>query len=395
MKVLMVISQFYPIIGGAEKQAQLLVKELFGKGIEVKLVTGWWNPRTPRKETIDGIKVFRNFSCWGMFGIRVHRTIRLLGGFIYMISLGVYLLIHRHEYDIIHVHQALYPAFISVLVGKQILRKPVIVKTASSGITSDIKSLSMLPLGSFQLRYLVKRMDCLVTVSHEAGKEFIANGYPQQKILYIPNGVSIPPKAKSSCGRVMRILTIARLSREKGIDVLVRAWTYARAKEEAARLEIVGSGPLESELKKLCKSLNIAESVHFVGMVHNPSDYLKQADLFVLPSRSEGMSNALLEAMSYGIPCIATNVGGNPEVFGMDENRTIPLGEYILAKNGVLVNPDDADGLCEAILYLIRNGRTREEMGKRSRRFIQENYSIDLIADKYIALYQRMMEGKV
>jgi hypothetical protein len=87
MRVLMVISQFHPIIGGAEKQAQLLAKHLIKKGVEVNIVTGWWNLRTPRREMIDGVKVFRNFSCWGMFGPRAHRTIRLFGGFVYMMSL--------------------------------------------------------------------------------------------------------------------------------------------------------------------------------------------------------------------------------------------------------------------------------------------------------------------
>ena len=78
-----------------------------------------------------------------------------IGAFIYMISLGLFLLLHKTKYDLIHVHQALYPAFVSVLVGKQVLGKPVIVKTASSGMTSDIKQLERYPLGkhSSQISY--------------------------------------------------------------------------------------------------------------------------------------------------------------------------------------------------------------------------------------------------
>ena len=81
-----------------------------------------------------------------MFGIK---GIRTLSGLIYMFTLGLYLLIHWRQYDIIHVHQALYPAFLSVFVGKQILRKPVLVKTASSGRTSDIEGLKGFPFGKF------------------------------------------------------------------------------------------------------------------------------------------------------------------------------------------------------------------------------------------------------
>jgi glycosyltransferase involved in cell wall biosynthesis len=390
MRVLMVISQFHPMIGGTEKQAQLLARKLVELGIQVRIVTGGWRFGTLRRDRIEGIDVFRNFCCWGMFGVKGLRT---LGGGTYMGSLALYLLLHRQEYDLIHVHQALYPAFVSVLVGKQILRKPVIVKTASSGITSDIKSLRKLPLGAFQLRYLVKRMDCLVTVSHEAGEEFIAVGYPQPQILYIPNGVSIPPEAKSSCGRVIRILTTARLSREKGIDVLLRAWAYVRTKDEVARLEIVGYGPLESDLKKLCNSLNVAESVHFKGMVHNPSGYLKEADLFVLPSRSEGMSNALLEAMSYGIPCIATCVGENSQLMGTNPEQ-LSVGRYLVAENGLLVNPDDVRGLSEAIIRLIQDQRLREEIARKGRMKVERHFSIDAVAEKYIRLYDHLLKRK-
>jgi len=386
----MVISQFYPIIGGAEKQAQLLAKKLIEKGVDVNIVTGWWDLRTSRKEIIDGIRVFRNFSCWGMFGIK---GIRIWGGLTYMVSLGIFLLVHIRDYDIIHVHQALYPAFISVLFGKKLLHKPVLVKGASSGRTSDIKQLKRFPLGNLQLKYLLKKMDYLVAVNKTSGGEFIEIGYPESQIVYIPNGVEVQLKGKANYGQVTRVHTTARLSREKGIDILLKAWANVLKQEKAIKLIILGDGPLESELKRLSQSLRITGSVDFTGMVHNVSKYLRETDLFVLPSRTEGVSNALLEAMSHGIPCIATNVGGNGEAFGMDEFKKVPPGEYIIAKNGVLVNPDDIKGLSEAILYLIREGGVREEMGRRCRIFIKENYSIDLIADRYIALYQRMLYG--
>ena len=89
MRVLMVISQFHPIVGGAEKQAQLLGKTLIKKGVDVTIVTGRWVFGTPRNEIVDGIRVFRNFALWGMFGIKGLRT---LGGLAYMLSLALHLL---------------------------------------------------------------------------------------------------------------------------------------------------------------------------------------------------------------------------------------------------------------------------------------------------------------
>lgn len=394
MKVLMVISQFYPIVGGAERQAQLLAQTLAEKGIQVKVVTGWWRFRTPRKEVINGVPIFRNFSFWGIFGIIGIREIRSLGALIYMFTLALYLLVHRREYEIIHVHQALYPAFVSVLIGKRILKKPVIVKTASSGMTSDIKQLERYLLGKSQLRYLIKEMDCLVSNSRAGGDDFREIGFPESKIVFIPNGVEIPTKKKIFFGKVKVVMAIARLSQEKGIDVLLKAWAKLRAIHPALKLIIAGDGLLESSLKKLCHDLRIVNSVEFVGSIPNLNEQITNADLFVLPSRTEGLSNALLEAMSYGLPCIATNVGGSSELIGEGEQRKINMGEFIIGRNGLLVNPDDVEGLSAAILHLVQNESERQNMGTRARLYIQENYSIDLIADKYIELYQRVIGGK-
>jgi glycosyltransferase involved in cell wall biosynthesis len=394
MKILMVISQFHPMIGGAEKQAQLLAKTLIERGVSVNLVTGWWRFGTPRKEMMDGITVFRNFCFWGLFGMSSHRMIRMLGGITYAISLGFYLFLRGRTYDIIHVHQFLYPAFVSVLIGKKVLKKPVLVKSASSGVTSDIARLRDLPLGRFQLNFLLKEVDHLIAVSKATGKDFRKIGYSESRISYIPNGVEVPVIGKNTYPRATRVITITRLSQEKGVDVLLKAWAEVVREEKSLRLLIVGNGSLESGLKSLSCSLGIVESVDFVGAVQDVSHYLMGSDLFVLSSRSEGMSNALLEAMSYGIPCIATNVGGNTKTLGGEE-REIPKGAYVIAKNGLLINPDDVRGLAEAVLFFIGNQSEREVMGKRGRSHVKEHYSIDLVVNQYIALYQRILGGRL
>ena len=392
MKVLMVISQFYPIVGGAEKQAFILAKELAAKGIAVKVVTGWWNLRSRRRETIDRIEVFRNFSCWGMLGIR---GIRVLGGLIYMLSLTFYLLLHRREYDIIHVHQALYPAFISLLIGKRILRKGVLVKAASSGKTNDIKLLREFPTGRLQSRYLLRNVGPLVAVSQRTENDFREFGIPSSRIVRIPNGVEISRERSFQNEKVGNVVTATRFSKEKGVDVLLRAWVRVVSGEKGVRLTLIGEGPLESEMKEIAESLGIRQDVEFTGFVANVGEYFENSDIFVLPSRAEGMSNALLEAMSYGIPCIATCVGANGELLGAGgQNDLIPTEGFKIGKNGLLVNPEDIIGLAEAILYFIRNPSVREEMGKKARAFVLENYSIDLIATEYVALYESMLNKR-
>lgn len=391
MKILMVISQFHPVIGGAEIQAQLLAKKLIEKGVEVSIVTGWWNPKTPLRETIDGVKIYRNFSFWGMFGIR---GLRPLAALTYMFTLGVHILVHKRRYDIIHVHQVLHPAFIAVLIGKGLLRKPVVVKNACTGMVSDIKQIKSYALGSLQLKYLLKRMDHLIVVSMEGAKEFKTIGFREERITYLPNGAILPSHAVSNYASVLRLLTVARLDRQKGIDILLKAWALIPKRRKDLRLQILGGGPLESELKKLSIDLKIDSSVEFVGAVHNVGKYLSDSDVFILPSRAEGLSNALLEAMSYGLPCVSTDVGGNRELFGCEISQKIDLGEYVVAKHGLLVNPDDAEGLSRAILSLLNSAETRESVGRAGRNIIHQNYSIDRIADKYIELYKHMLGEK-
>lgn len=388
MKILMVISQFHPIVGGAEKQAQLLAKKLIEKGVEVNVVTGWWNPKTPSREIIDGIRIYRNFSFWGMFGIK---GIRPLAALTYMVTLGIYLLFCRNKFDLIHVHQALHPAFVSVFVGKGILKKPVVVKNACTGMVSDINQIKRYPLGSLQLKYLVKEMDRLIVVNMEGADEFKMIGFAEDRITYLPNGTALPAEAKQNYASVSRVLTVARLDRQKGIDILLKAWASIVKDRKKLRLLILGEGSLEYELKRLSVDLKIDDTVEFVGAVHNVGKYLKDSDLFILPSRAEGLSNALLEAMSCGIPCISTAIGGNRELFGWDASRKIDSGGYVITKHGLLVCPDDAEGLSKAILCLLSNRETREAVGRGGRSIVHENYSIDRIADKYIELYQGLL----
>jgi glycosyltransferase involved in cell wall biosynthesis len=388
MKVLMVILQFYPMIGGTEKQAQLLAQKLIEKGIQVQLVTGWWKWGTPRREIINGIKIFRNFSFWGMFGIKGLRT---LGALTYMVTLGIYLFRQRHTYDIIHVHQALYPAFVSLLIGKGILKKPVLIKTASSGITSDIIQLRQFPLGKMQLSYLLKKMNCLITVSEAGGEDYQAIGFPQSKILNIPNGVRIPGTGKSNYHSMLNVLAISRLSWEKGINILIQAWANVLRQTPNLKLFILGEGVRESALRTLSSTLGLDRSVFFEGAQPCIEKYLTEADLFVLPSKTEGLSNALLEAMSFGIPCIATQVGGTPEIFGVEDHRVIPFGTYWTTRYGIMTRPEDAEGLSNAMLYLMWNERSRQEIGIRARAHVAENYSIDVIAGRYAELYRSLL----
>jgi glycosyltransferase involved in cell wall biosynthesis len=392
MQVLMVISQFYPLVGGAEKQAQLLARKLMERGVTVDIVTGWWKFGTSWKEVVDGIRVFRNFCGWGIFGLKRNRAIRMVGGLIYMMSLSLFLIRHKKRYDLIHIHQVLYPAFVSALIAKGIFDKPILVKMGCSGLTGDIINIKRFPFGRFQLKYLIKKVDLLVTVNHEGKDEFKAIGFPESKIQYIPNGIGPPPDGKNDYDEARTFITTVRLDPQKGIDILLKAWHKVTFEQKGLKLLILGQGPCESELKDLAKALRIEESVQFVGLVSNVGDYLEEADIFVLPSRAEGMSNALIEAMSFGLSCIATKISGNTELMGWNPDQIVSEGDFFVVKNGILINPDDVEGLAKAILFLIHNAKVRKEVGIHGRSHIQNHFSIDSIADRYVALYRSLLQ---
>jgi glycosyltransferase involved in cell wall biosynthesis len=139
-----------------------------------------------------------------------------------------------------------------------------------------------------------------------------------------------------------------------------------------ANLVLVGTGEQEKELKKIA-----GEGIVFSGNIEDVSPYLQCADVFALPSSTEGLSNALLEAMSTGLAVLSTTVGGAPDLI---ENR----------KNGWLIAPDRPELLRGALIQLLRDGSIRESYGRNARHVVTERYSLPVVAQKMLELYQRI-----
>src|SRR5262249_16385541 len=154
------------------------------------------------------------------------------------------------------------------------------------------------------------------------------------------------------------------LRREKGHDLLLDAAPAVLARFPDARFEIVGAGPERDGLTRRARDRGIADAVDFVGHVDNVPARLPEADVFVLPSRSEACPNAVLEAMAAALPVVATKVGGVPEIVEHD-------------RNGLLVAPNDpralAAGICDAMADRDRAAR----LGTQARRDIASRFSFD------------------
>jgi glycosyltransferase involved in cell wall biosynthesis len=382
MRVLMVVRQFHPWIGGTEKQAQKLAEKLIELGVKVKVVTGWWQRGTRRKEMIGKIPVFRNFTSWSMLGIK---GLRKFGGYIYILSLFSFLWRHRGRYDLIHVHKLSYPAFPCVIAGR-LLRKKTLVKIANSGPYSDIRRMRENYLLWGQERMLASTLtaDRIIAVNNQIVNELKEAGVPSGRIVLIPNGVELDStmcKTDYSLNDPVTIIFTGRLHPQKGIDVLIRAFHQAidARPEMDWRLSIIGEGPLRHELERLTVRMGIASNVKFWGPIHNVSNHLVMADIFALPSWAEGMSNSMLEAMALGLPCVASRISANKDL--------IEHGEQ-----GLLVAPGDANDLAKAIICLADDEKLRRKLGTSSFQAIQAQYNIDAVARQYLVNYQELLK---
>ncbi len=161
--------------------------------------------------------------------------------------------------------------------------------------------------------------------------------------------------------------------------VLLAAFQQVRERLKHATLILVGTGPLERQLKDYCASLGLAEHVRFAGYVPNSFEALRQFDLFVLPSRTEGCPIVVLEAMAMGLPVVATRVGGTPEL-------------VVDGKTAILVPPDDPSSMAEAILKVLTTPGLARQMGELGRKRAFESFHPSLFTRHLQDLYQQLYQ---
>jgi glycosyltransferase involved in cell wall biosynthesis len=381
IRVLMVVRLFYPWVGGTERQALKLAKMLVEKDVQVEIVTGWWFRGTPQREVVEGISVFRNHTLWEMFGIK---GLRKLGGYLYILTLLWYLAHRRKHYDIIHVHGLNYHTFAAALAGRWFKRK-TITKLANSGVASDItkmKTGQQLAL-SHLLLPVALTCDRFIALTKTIVNELVGAGVPPDRILELVNGIDteeIVARSSYELHQPPRLIYIGRLHAQKGLDILLKAVGFLTEQElvDGFRLQLVGSGPLWNELHNLVDELGIGHHVQFLGQSDRVLELLQGSDIFILTSRAEGISNALLEAMTTGLPVIVSNVPGNMDVITHN-------------KNGLLCSVEKPDSLSQAITTLLYSPDLRERLGKAARETIERRYDLGRIADRYIQLYRDLL----
>ncbi|OHA92407.1 MAG: hypothetical protein A2665_01505 [Candidatus Zambryskibacteria bacterium RIFCSPHIGHO2_01_FULL_46_30] len=198
--------------------------------------------------------------------------------------------------------------------------------------------------------------------------------FTKNKLVVIHNGIArFDPIPRVD--QTFTVGTIAELHKIKGLDVLLTAWSKF-IKKHQAKLVVVGEGEERQNLQNMAKNLGISDSVTFKGFVDNARALLSGFDIFCMPSRSEGLPYALLEAGLAGLPVIATSVGGIPEI--------IESGI-----NGILVPVEDVETLFSTLILLAEDPDLRKRLGANLKASIQENFSFEKMVENTLQLYSQ------
>jgi len=228
--------------------------------------------------------------------------------------------------------------------------------------------------------------DCVVCNSRAAADRLLHAGLPERKVVVIGN--ALPPEAFAATvpawprvAGVLRVAMIARMNVEyKNHRGLLRAAARLRSKFSNVQFLLVGDGPLRQELEREAVELGLQGQVQFIGDRRDIAAVLAGADVSVVPSSSESLSNVMLESMAAGVPVVATDVGGNGELAGHGR--------------AVLVVPNDEEALAAGLETLLVNPQMRTAMATEAREFVKTNFSVEQIRSQYCALYAEVLARK-
>ena len=224
----------------------------------------------------------------------------------------------------------------------------------------------------------------ILTVSKVMKQDSIRLNVPQKKVIFLYDGIDLsmfkPIEKKTDLNnKKLKILHVGRFYPVKCHDLIIETCKELKENNIDFHLTFCGYGPLEDHIKNLIKRYHLSSWISVAGYVDHDKipDYMAKADLFILPSLSEGMPISVLEAMSMKLPVILTRVGGMPEL--IQKNR-----------GGILIEADNKKQLYEAILYYFLNPQKLESDGTNNREFILKNFNWDTHAEKLYQIYLKL-----
>ncbi|MDX1436535.1 MAG: glycosyltransferase family 4 protein [Anaerolineales bacterium] len=389
---------YYPVVGGGETQARLLAEGLVARGHSVLIVTRRSDPGLKNIERYGQVAVHRlgfsgngQLKKWGLLLSTIPALIRLRG-----------------EYDWVFVSGFRIVGPAAVLVSK-LFRKGSVLKSDSQGemsgeyFESGLKKIR-LSRGNFLFRSfltlrnsILRKADAFSAISDGIADEYRQNGVDPRQIHRIPNCVDMSDfypvdgeKKRNLRDRLQipRDAVVAvytgRLVSYKGLPLLVRVWDELSRGNADVLLLLVGTGGLdihncEPELKGFVRRHQLEGAVRFTGSVDNVPEYLQAADIFVLPTEDDAFPSSLVEAMAAALPAVSTPVGAIQSIISDGQN-------------GLLVDPGEYKQLHGALQSLIDDPDLRSRLGTAAWETVQENYSADTVTEKYLHLYQAVVD---
>ncbi len=384
MRIAFLSRRFWPLIGGAETMIANLSAELVARGHQATVLTARWDPHWPAEIVHHSVRVVR----------LPQPAERVVGTWRYMRELAGWLRRHRDTYDLIYASQLKHDAYVAVRCGRR-FGKPVVLRASGAGVTGDCHWHTVGRCGQ-RIRRQTWRAQAIIAPAAAIEAELLAAGYSADKIARLESGVKSPEppsserrrKARRTLGASNAAMGLAddtplaiftgRLHEGKRLDVLVAAWQRVVRSGRDARLWLVGEGPEHEALERQIQDLGLTGKVSLVGAFDCVEDLLFAADLFVLPSREEGLSQALLEAMAAGLPVVVSDIPGN--------RRAVDDGVH-----GLVVPVDDAAALADAVERLMERRQWASEIGAAGRSRVATEFSLARMVDEHLALFGRLL----
>jgi glycosyltransferase involved in cell wall biosynthesis len=402
LKVVMVVWKYFPVFeGGAERQCRKLVTELSARGVDCTVLTARVERRLSVEEVIPGggrvvrIGSLSFVESFFRYYFRYCRKFFFKNGtdkqndflefwcllpfvwiarFSFLVKLKRYLRQNHSDIDVLHVHEAHWIAG-AVAWANNGLNIPIVCKEADFPVSQGISYDTPMRGALTQCRRHVN----FIAMTKEIFDGLVANGIKKDQIFCIPNGVVVP-NAVAQFDLSQDVVYIGNLTqgtRRKAFDILFEAWVKVVQINNSARLIVLGAGD-PSGWKEYLEKNKCLHTVKFKGAVPDVSLYLKNARAFVLPSRVEGLSNALLEAMSWGVPVVISDISAHRSVIQHEEN-------------GLVVPVDNSELLAQAVLKLLGDEILCRKLSRNALETIQEKYSMTVVSASLIKLYSALV----
>ncbi len=374
----MLIPTYDPVIGGAQTQVRILSRGLRERGWDVRILTRRHLPGVGRLQADSVLDATPVHRCWSRGG--------RLGGLAFIIS-ALFFLARKAGPAVYHAHDVGTAGWLAVAARTLFGGRAVIkLRTGRQGYEDYLSHWG----NRLHFVALLRRADIVHVVNREVVAYIEALASQALPVRLLSNGVDTahyrpPDHAERGEARArldidddcLVFLFLGRLQRLKGLDVLLEAWRrFSAAAPEKTLLLVVGDGPDRPRLEP-----NSEASLRFAGSQKDAFPYLRAADVFVLPSRTEGLSNSLVEAMACGLPVIASAVGGAPDWLDGGPGQR-------------LFQSEDSARLSELLAEIAGAAQTRRDGGRRSRQRVVEGLSLSAALGEFEQLYQELSDAR-